>query len=82
MERNTQQEAQNILSSIPILKLIDKTKIDVLTVDNENNLRTSQPKKASCQCQTVAKVTRSNSHWVIPEKIQTGRGRGGGGVRT
>ena len=55
MERNTQQEAQNILSSIPILKLVDKTKIDVLTVDNENNLRTSQPKKASCQCQHCSK---------------------------
>ena len=47
MEKDTQEEAQerNILLSVPILKLIDKKEIDVLTVENENNLGTSQPKK-------------------------------------
>ena len=47
MEKDTQEEAQerNILLSAPILKLIDKKEIDVLTVENENNLSTSQPKK-------------------------------------
>ena len=47
MEKDTQEEAQerNILLSVPILKLIDKKEIDVLTVENENNLSTSQPKK-------------------------------------
>ena len=47
MEKDTQEEAQerNILLSVSILKLIDKKEIDVLTVENENNLSTSQPKK-------------------------------------
>ena len=53
------QEAQkrNILSSIPILKFFDKKdEINVLsTVDNENNLRTSQPKKSLYQCQHYSK---------------------------
>ena len=46
MESDIQQETQerNILSSIPILKFIDEKEIDVLAVDNENDLRTSQPK--------------------------------------
>ena len=46
MESDTEQEAQegNILSSVQILKFIDEKEIDVLTVDNENNMRTSQSK--------------------------------------
>ena len=46
MESDTEQEAQegNILSSVQILKFIDEKEIDVLTVDNENNIRTSQSK--------------------------------------
>ena len=46
MESDTVQEAQegNILSSVQILKFIDQKQIDVLTVDNENNMRTSQSK--------------------------------------
>ena len=46
MESDTEQEAQegNILSSVQILKFIDQKEIDVLTVDNENNMRTSQSK--------------------------------------
>ena len=46
MESDIQQETQerNILSSIPILKFIDEKEIDVLAVDNENDLGTSQPK--------------------------------------
>ena len=57
MESDTQEEAQerNILSSIPILKLIDEEAIDVLTVENENNLSTSQPKKNLYQCQHCGK---------------------------
>ena len=53
MESGTQQEAQetNILSSIPILKFIYGKVIDGLTVDNENNMKTSQPKKALYMCQ-------------------------------
>ena len=46
MESDTEQEAQegNILSSVQILKFIDEKENDVLTVDNENNIRTSQSK--------------------------------------
>ena len=57
MERDTQEEAQekNILSSIPILKFIDEKEIDVLTVENGNNLSTSQPKKALYQYQHCSK---------------------------
>ena len=58
MESDTQQEAQEInVFSIPILKFTDKKdKIDILvTVDNENNFRTSQPKKALYQCQHCSK---------------------------
>ena len=59
MESDTQQETQerNILSSIPILKFIVEKKIDVLTADNENNLRTSQPKKTLYQCQKLQEGT-------------------------
>ena len=57
MESDTQEEAQerNILSSIPILKFIDKKETDVLIVENENNLRTSQPNKGLYQCQHSSK---------------------------
>ena len=57
MKSDTQEEAQerNILSSTPILKFIDEKDIDVLTVENENNLSTSQPKKALYQCQHCSK---------------------------
>ena len=60
MESDTQEEAQerNILSSIPILKFIDEKEIDVLTVENENNLSTSQPKKALYQYQHCSKSSK------------------------
>ena len=62
MECDTQQETQerNVLSSIPILKFIDEKEIDVLTVDNENNLRTSQPKKALYQYQHCSKSCKKD----------------------
>ena len=37
------------------LKFIDEKEIDVLTIDNENNLGTRQPKKALYQCQHCSK---------------------------
>ena len=54
IESDTKQETQerNILSSIPILKFIDEKEVDVLTVNNKNNLRTSQP---LYQCQHCSK---------------------------
>ena len=57
MESDTQQKAQerNILFSIPILKFIDEKEIDFLIVDNENNMRNSQPKKALYLCQHCSK---------------------------
>ena len=66
MESDTQEKAQerNILLSLPILKFIDKNEIDVLTVENENNLSTSQPRKALYHCQQcAAKVIRRYFHW-------------------
>ena len=56
-ESGRQQEAQeaNILSSIPISKFIYGKVIDGLTVDNENNMKTSQPKKALYTCQHCSK---------------------------
>ena len=57
MESDTQEEAleRNILSSIPILKFIDEKEIDVLAAENENNLSTSEPKKALYQCKHCSK---------------------------
>ena len=77
MEIDTQQETQerNILSSIPILKFIDKKEIDVLTADNENNLRSSQPKKALYQCQHCSESYKKEfpfakhiSKWSTPDE--------------
>ena len=65
MESDTQEKVQerNILLSLPILKFIDENEIDGLTVENENNLRTSQPRKALYHCQhCAAKVIRRHFH--------------------
>ena len=45
----------NILFGTPILKFIDEKEIDFLTVYNENNMRTNQPKKALYLCQHCSK---------------------------
>lgn len=57
MENNIQKETQemNILSSAAIFKLIDEKVVDVLTDDNENNLRTSKPEETLHQCQHCSK---------------------------
>ena len=65
MESDTQEKAQerNILLSLPILQFIDENEIDVLTVENENNFSTSQPRKALYHCQhCAAKVIRRHFH--------------------
>ena len=52
----------NILFGTPILKFIDEKEIDFLTVDNENKMRTNQPKKALYLCQHCSKSSKRNCH--------------------
>ena len=55
--RSTEVEVSDDISSVELLKMENDTqqestiKNDTLTVDNENNMRTSQPKKALYLCQ-------------------------------